>query len=650
MTLLTADQISKAFADRILFSDCSFSIDEGDKIGVVGVNGTGKSTLLKIIAGLEPVDQGQITRSRGLRLEYLPQLPDLPAGFSILQAVLHGHSPAMSVIREYETAAAELALHPEDTVLQDRLIRLSARMDEVNAWSLESEIKTILTQLGIQDFLQTVDTLSGGQKKRVALAGVLANPADLLILDEPTNHLDPATVAWLETALARYRGAILMVTHDRYFLENVTDIMLEIDQQNLYRYEANYEKYLELKAERIEREQASEQKRQNLLRRELAWIRRGAKARSTKQQARIDRFQALAAIENRSEDQSIQLATAASRLGRKTINLDHVSKAWGNRVLFRDFSYIVSRSERLGLIGPNGCGKTTLLNLFAGRIVPDQGSREAGITVKIGFFTQDSEPIDPDIRVIEYVREAAEIVQTADGELSASQMCERFLFPPALQWTPVRKLSGGERRRLFLLKILMGAPNILLLDEPTNDLDITTLSVLEGYLEEFPGAVIVVSHDRYFLDRVVDRLLAFEPGGQIQQYEGDFSAYQAQKQAELDRAGLSNNRSTRPAAQARLSASPAESKTTSGSRDAKPASLKLKMSEKIELETIDTRVHELEAACDDIKRQMELAASDYVRLQALTEELNAATTAYEQAVERWYYLNELVEQIAQQKT
>ncbi|MDD2533304.1 MAG: ABC-F family ATP-binding cassette domain-containing protein [Eubacteriales bacterium] len=644
MILLTADQISKAFADRVLFTNCSLSINEGDKIGVVGINGTGKSTLLRIIAGLEACDQGQITRNRGLRLEYLPQLPDLPAGFTILQAVLHGHSPAMSVIREYEQAARELALHPDDTLRQDRLIRLSVRMDEANAWSLESEIKTILTQLGISDFLQTVDTLSGGQKKRVALAGVLANPADLLILDEPTNHLDPTTIAWLEQALTRYRGAILMVTHDRYFLERVTDIMLDIDQQSLFRYEANYENFLELKAERIEREQASELKRQNLLRRELAWIRRGAQARSTKQQARIDRFQALDSMESRSEDQSVQLVTAASRLGRKTISLEQVSKAYGDRVLFSDFSYIVSRSERLGLIGSNGCGKTTLLNLFAGRIKPDQGSRDAGITVKIGFFTQDSEPIDPDIRVIEYIREAAEIVQTEDGELNASQMCERFLFPPELQWTPVRKLSGGERRRLFLLKILMGAPNILLLDEPTNDLDITTLAVLEGYLEGFPGAVIVVSHDRYFLDRVVDRLLAFEPGGQIQQYEGDFSAYQERVQSQINRESLNQDRSSRSMAQI----NPTPASASADSRTVKPTMMKLKMSESIELDTIDVRIQEQESACNEIKRQMELVASDYVQLQKLTEELNVATAVYEQSVERWFYLKELVEQIEQQ--
>ena len=649
MTLLTVDQISKAFADRVLFDNCSFTINEGDKIGVVGVNGTGKSTLLRIIAGLEPFDQGQILRSRGLSLEYLPQSPEFPAQTTILQAVLHGHSPAMQVIRDYEQAAAELARHPENPALQDRLVRLSGRMDEANAWNLESEIKTILTQLGLTDFLQSVDTLSGGQKKRVALAGVLANPADLLILDEPTNHLDPETVAWLEQALFRYRGAILMVTHDRYFLENVTGVMLEIDQRKLYRYEANYEKFLELKAERLEQEQASEQKRQNILRRELAWIRRGAKARSTKQKARIDRFHALDETEGRREDASVQMATASSRLGRKTIELTKVSKTWGSQPLFRDFSYIVSRGERLGLIGPNGCGKTTLLNLFAGCLDPDQGSRDAGITVKIGFFTQDSEPIDPDIRVIEYVREAAEIVKTDEGELSASQMCERFLFPPALQWTPVRKLSGGERRRLFLLKILMSAPNVLLLDEPTNDLDITTLSILENYLEDFPGAVIVVSHDRYFLDRVVDRILAFEPDGQIRQYEGDFSGYLELKREQSQLATESTSSKSagnKPVA----SSQQATAGSPSDSRSPKSSKLKLKLSEKIELETIDARIAELEATCDDLKHQMDEAATDYIRLQALGVELAAATDALDQAMERWVYLNELLEQIEQQRS
>lgn len=654
MTLLTVDSISKAFADRVLFENCSFTINEGDKMGVVGVNGTGKSTLLRIVAGLEPFDQGQILRSRGLSLEYLPQLPEFPAGTTILQSVLHGHSPAMQIIRDYEQAAAELARQPENQALQDRLVRLSGRMDEANAWNLESEIKTILTQLGLTDFLQSVDTLSGGQKKRVALAGVLANPADLLILDEPTNHLDPETVAWLEQALLRYRGALLMVTHDRYFLENVTGVMLEIDQRKLYRYEANYEKFLELKAERLEQEQASEQKRQNILRRELAWIRRGAKARSTKQKARIDRFHALDETESRRDDTSVQIATASSRLGRKTIELIKVSKTWVSQPLFRDFSYIISRGERLGLIGPNGCGKTTLLNLFAGRLDPDKGSREAGITVKIGFFTQDSEPIDPDIRVIEYVRDAAEIVQTDEGELSASQMCERFLFPPALQWTPVRKLSGGERRRLYLLKILMSAPNVLLLDEPTNDLDITTLSILENYLEDFPGAVIVVSHDRYFLDRVVDRILAFETDGQLRQYEGDFSGYLELKR---EQSLLANDQSSSKSAGNKSAGNKpvaSSQRTTSGlpadSRSPKTSKLKLKLGEKIELETIDARIADLEATCDDLRRQMDAAATDYIRLQTLGEELAAASDALDQAMERWVYLNELLEQIEQQRS
>jgi ATP-binding cassette subfamily F protein uup len=656
MNLLTADHISKAFADRVILQDVSFSINDGEKIGVIGINGTGKSTLLKMVAGFEPLDRGQLIKARNLRIEYLPQQPEFPAGANILQAVLHGHSPVMQLIRDYETAAIELAEKPDDEDRQGRLIRLSSRMDDTKAWNLDSEAKSVLTRLRITDFRQLVANLSGGQKKRVALSAALVNPADLLIMDEPTNHIDPETVAWLEQYLANYKGALLMVTHDRYFLERVTQVMFEIDQTRLFRYEANYEKFLELKAERIEREQSIELKRQNLLRRELAWIRRGAKARSTKQQARIDRFNDLNEKEGPVDDRTVSMASAASRLGRKTLILDQVCKSWGVQSLFTDFSYIISRRERLGLIGPNGCGKTTLLNIIAGNVQPDSGCRDIGSTVRLGFFTQENEPVDNDLRVIEYIRQTAEIVQTEDGELSATQMLERFLFPPALQWTPIRKLSGGEKRRLYLLKVLMGAPNILLLDEPTNDLDITTLSVLEDYLDEFPGAVIVVSHDRYFLDRVVERILAFEPDGLIHQYEGDFEAYQEQvlSAASLQAPQTLQTAQTRQASQTKLDLqgkqAPQAQQPRTANPDATPARIRMKMSEKIEYDTIDAKISDLEARRTQLQAALDKAASDYVRLQELTAQMEKITADYDEAMGRWLYLTELVEQIEQQKS
>ncbi len=643
MNLLTAEHIGKIYADRVILQDVSFSINSGEKIGVIGINGTGKSTLLRIIAGLESLDSGQLIKARNLKIEYLPQQPEFPADANILEAVLHGQSPVMRLIREYEEAAAALLDQPADSELQNRLVRLSARMDDTQAWNLDSEAKSVLTRLGITDFLKTVRQLSGGQKKRVALAAALINPADLLILDEPTNHIDPAAVDWLEQYLANYKGALLMVTHDRYFLERVTNVMLEIDQTRLYRYEANYEKWLELKADRTEREQASESKRQNLLRHELAWIRRGAKARSTKQQARIDRFNNLNAKESPEEEEAVSMASAFSRLGRKTLILDKVAKKWGETTLFRDFSYIVDRHERLGLIGPNGCGKTTLLLIMAGILAPDAGSTQIGSTVRLGFFTQENESMDPDLRVIEYIRQTAEVIKTQDGELTAAQMLERFLFPPALQWTPIRKLSGGEKRRLYLLHVLMGAPNILLLDEPTNDLDILTLSVLEDYLENFAGAVIVVSHDRYFLDRVVERILAFEPDGLIHQYEGDFKAYQQQI---LERG--SQESSDRPIVSRTKSADApfTEPKKT----DNEPVRLRLKMSEKMEYAAIDARIAELENRKTALQTELDQAAHDYIRLQELTGQLEKLTAEYDEAMSRWLYLTDLVEQIEQQKS
>jgi ATP-binding cassette subfamily F protein uup len=646
MNLLTADNLTKTYADRTILKDVSFSIGEGEKIGVIGVNGTGKSTLLKLIAGQEPASGGTLIKAKNLRIEYLPQQPEFPVGATVLQAVLHGQSPVMQLIRDYEAAASSLAEAPDDTDLQNRLIRLSGRMDEADAWNLDSEAKSVLTRLGITDFRQVVDSLSGGQRKRVALASALVNPADLLILDEPTNHIDPTTVDWLEQYLSNYKGALLMVTHDRYFLERVTGVMLEIDQTRLFRYDANYEKWLELKAERVEREQSSELKRQNQLRRELAWIRQGAPARSTKQQARIDRFTALSERDGPAETQNVAMSSAATRLGRKTMVLESVGKSFEGKTLFRDFSYIVSRRERLGILGSNGCGKTTLLNLIAGLLPPDSGTREVGSTVRLGFFTQENEPMDPDLRVIDYIRQTAEIVQTEDGELTAAQMLETFLFPPTLQRTHVRLLSGGEKRRLFLLKILMGAPNVLLLDEPTNDLDIMTLSVLEEYLEGFPGAVVVVSHDRYFLDRVVERILAFEPDGLIHQYEGDFKAYRRQvglaEQAAEAEAQARDRKTPAPAAAARSRASRTDP-------NAEPPVRKMKTGERIELGTIDARIAALEERIARLRAEVETASSDYIRLQELSTQLDALQAEHDEAMGRWVYLNELDEREAAQR-
>lgn len=636
MVLLTADNISKSFADRVILHDVSFTISDGDKIGVIGINGTGKSTLLKMIAGLEPANAGQLIRMRGLRIEYLPQQPEFPDDSDVLQAVLHGHSPQLRLIREYEAAALALAGQPDNTSFQNRLIRLSSQMDESGAWHLDSEIKSILTRLGIFDFNQKTNTLSGGQKKRVALAAALVNPADLLILDEPTNHIDAAAIEWLEQMLANFKGALLMVTHDRYFLERVTGVMLEIDRGLVFRYEANYDRWLELKAERIEREQSSELKRQNLLRRELAWIRRGAKARSTKQQARIDRFNTLNEKSAPNSDDQLSISAAASRLGRKTLILENISQAVSGKTLIKDFSYIISRDERLGIIGPNGCGKSTLLKIIAGQLEPDHGRCSSGSTVRLGFFKQENEDIEPDLRVIDYIREAAEVVKTDEGELNAAQMLEKFLFPPALQWKPVRLLSGGERRRLYLLRILMGAPNILLLDEPANDLDIATLSVLEDYLDGFKGAVVTVSHDRYFLDRIAGRILAFQTDGSIRQFEGNYQAYSEQiKAEEIEKT---------PAAAQVLPAKTKQAKTSRQTEAAKP---RLKMSEKQELNSIDGKVAELETRLSAIQAELADSSSDYQRLGQLADELAAVTAEYDKTMDRWLYLNELAEQAGQ---
>ena len=515
MNILSAEKITKTYGEKVLFSEISLGINEGEKIGLIGVNGTGKSTLLKIIAGVETYDTGKIIKASDAEIAYLPQNPDFDDDLTVLQYIFKGNSPVMKLLQEYEHVVQEYERNPRDGRLEKRLLSLTQSMDAMGAWTLESDAKTVLTKLGITNFNDKVNTLSGGQKKRVAMAGALINPADLLILDEPTNHIDNDTVDWLEKYLNTRKGALLMVTHDRYFLDRVCNRILELYNGKLYSYQANYSKYLEMKAEREELEISAERKRQNLYRKELEWIRRGAKARSTKQKARIERFEKLKEQQSPISHQDIEIKTLSSRLGKKTIELEHVGKSFDGREIIKDFSYIVLRDDRVGIIGPNGSGKSTLLKMIAGWLETDKGSISIGDTVKIGFFSQENDELDENLRVIEYIKNEAEYIATSEGNLSASQMLEKFLFPPSVQWTPISKLSGGEKRRLYLLRILMGAPNILLLDEPTNDLDIQTLTILESYLDEFDGAVIVVSHDRYFLDRVAEKIFEFDGRGNV---------------------------------------------------------------------------------------------------------------------------------------
>lgn len=487
MNILNIEHISKIYGEKVIFDDVSLGIHSGDKIGVIGVNGTGKTTLLKIIAKINEPDKGQIICGNGIRVSYLPQNPEFPKKQSILEYVMDG--------KEHQD------------------------------WKTESEAKTILTKLGIYDFDEGCDHLSGGQKKRVALARTLVDPTEVLILDEPTNHLDNDMVLWLEEFLNSFRGVLIMVTHDRYFLDRVTNKIVEIDKGKLYEYDTNYSGFVELKVQREEMELATERKRQSLLRVEMEWMKQGIKARGTRQRARTERFEELKNAKGPSMQQNVEMDSISSRLGKTTIELEHISKGFGDKQLINDFSYIVLRDDRIGFIGPNGCGKSTLMKMIMGILQPDEGNITIGDTVKIGYFAQENEDMTGDIRVIDYIRNVAEYIQTTKGQASASQMLDRFLFPPELQYTPLDKLSGGEQRRLYLLKVLMEAPNVLILDEPTNDLDIQTLTILEDYLDTFAGIVITVSHDRYFLDRIVNRIFAFEEGGHLKQYEGGYTDY-----------------------------------------------------------------------------------------------------------------------------
>lgn len=626
--ILSAENMSRSYGDRVLFENISFNIEEGDKIGVIGINGTGKSTLLKMIAAGES-GGGKLTIPGGVVMEYLPQDPPFEPQATVLEQVFKGDSPLMVLLRRYETAVEAVAAEPENDRLQKQLLELQQEMDNKYAWQLESEAKAALTQLGITDLQQKMGELSGGQRKRVALAGVLVRPSDLLILDEPTNHMDNATVAWLEQQLLKCRGALLMVTHDRYFFDRVVNRTLEIDNGKGYLYTGNYSLFLQKREERRIAEASAAQKLRNIYRRELAWISRGAEARRTKKKDRVERFaQIEAEVKNVQTEASLEMSSVASRLGKTVIELDKVGMVYNGLDYIKDFSYILLRNDRVGIVGPNGAGKSTLMDIIAGRLAPTSGNVTVGQTVKIGYFSQHSEFPDSSQKVLEYIKEANNYIDTADGSrISAAQMLERFLFPPELQWVPVNKLSGGEKRRLYLLRVLMTAPNVLLLDEPTNDLDIPTLSVLEDYLDSFAGAVIAVSHDRYFLDRFANKIFALQPGGTLRQFTGGYSDYE----------------STLADEQAQQAAEKPKEATV---KEAAPKSAKKKLtySERLELENIDQEIARAEAELKMLGMEINGCGSDFVRLGELTKEQEAVQKKLDALVDRWAYLSELAEE------
>ena len=664
MLLLSVENLAHSYGERTLFKNVNLNIETGDKIGLIGINGTGKSTLLRHIAELdggrdpETGEPGKIIPNGTCVIEYLPQDPPFDPDATVIEQIFRGDSPMMKLLRSYETVLDETALHPDDAAVQRKLLEVQQQMDQHFAWQLESEAKAVLNRLGITDFNQKMKTLSGGQRKRVALAGVLVRPSDLLILDEPTNHMDNETVAWLEVQLQKRKGALLMVTHDRYFFDRVINRTLELDNGTAYLYTANYSGFLQKRAERRELESAAARKLQNIYRRELAWISRGAEARRTKKKDRVERFAEIeAAAKEKVNRQELEITSAATRLGKTVVELEHVSCLYEGIEYIHDFSYILLRDDRVGIIGPNGVGKTTLMDIIAGRLQPDSGTVTIGQTVKIGYFSQHSEFPDTRERVLEYIRDAGNYVLAADGTyISAAMMLERFLFPPELQWVPISKLSGGEQRRLYLLRILMEAPNVLLLDEPTNDLDIPTLSVLEEYLDTFAGAVIAVSHDRYFLDRFARRIFAVEAGGVLRQYPGGYSDYErsrqleAMEQEEMKGPGEALQKTSqnkkKPAEKNRPAGSgdgakreQAEADGT-GEKETENKSAGLTFSEKIELEKLEETIAGKEAESKMISREITLAGNDYEKIAQLSDDLNRVEKELETLTERWLELSD----------
>ena len=608
MNILTAEHLHKAYtAERVLLKDASFSLQEGEKVGVIGVNGMGKSTLLKIIAGIEEPDLGTVVTGNHVKMAYLAQTPVLEDTDSILKAALRGL--------------------------------------DAGDGALEGEARAMLHQLGFQEQGQPVKHLSGGQKKRVALVNILLQPVEILILDEPTNHLDSEMSGWLEEYLVKFRGAVVMVPHDRYFLDRIAGRIVEVEHGGIYSYPGNYADYVSLKMQKQGMEQASQRKRKSILKKELAWLARGARARSTKQKAHIQRIEDLLAMDGPIAEQRVEMSSASTRMGKKTIELKSISKAYGEQKLIQDFTYIFLRGERIGIVGPNGCGKTTLLKILLGQTAPDTGSIEQGETIKTGYFSQDNSHMDEKMRAIDYVREVAEYVDTGDGKLSAAMLMERFLFDGTVQWTPVGKLSGGERRRLYLLRVLMGAPNVLVLDEPTNDLDIQTLAILEDYLDSFDGIVIAVSHDRYFLERLATRIFAFEGQGHLQQYEGGYLDYlQARKRRHPQEEPSGRGKSLKEPGKG----SPAGQQPAKGRRRNREEKLKFTYKEQREYEAIDGEIAELEEKIGQLETEMMENATNSSRLSQLAAEKEQAEAELEEKMERWVYLNELSEKIAAQ--
>lgn len=605
MNILTADNLLVQFGERKIFSNANFYLQEGEKVGIIGINGTGKSTLLKIIAGLEEPDEGRIIMANHCMVRFLPQNPVFREDETVLQAVLRDN------------------------------------VDMENGSTLEAEAKSMLSKLGVTDFTQPCGQLSGGQRKRLALVAVLLSPAEILVLDEPTNHLDNEMSDWLEDTLKKRKGAVVMVTHDRYFLDSVSTRIVEIDKGNIYSYEANYSGYLELKMQREEMALAGERKRASILRNELAWVRRGARARSTKQKARLERFEELKNQKAPEQDGRVQLSSVSSRLGRTTVELHNISKAYEAGTLISEFTYFFGKDDRVGFVGPNGSGKSTLMKIIMGEIAPDAGHVEIGQTVKIGYYAQEigENLMKPSLRVIDYIREEAEYVETDEGKISASAMLERFLFAGEDQYGLLGKLSGGERRRLHLCRVLMSAPNVLILDEPTNDLDIATLQILEDYLDSFRGIVIVVSHDRYFLDRTVNRIFAFEAGGRLKQYEGGYTDYSLKRQAETEdaengQAGKAGDASKADAQQVQ------KDRRTRG-----PQKLKFTYQEQKDYETIEGEIADLEAKIEQCEKNSMQYTSDFVKLNELAQEKEKAEKLLEERMERWMYLEELAARI-----